>query len=64
MQANLTSYKYFGCHNHNESFISQFSQLNYAESLKQGHSIPRAYDDGITTLRLRNNIIQVIEEND
>ena len=63
MQANLTSFKYFGCHNNLESFISQFSQLSYAESLKQANTIPRAYDEGISTLRLKNNIIQVIEEN-
>jgi hypothetical protein len=26
--------------------------------------VQRAYDEGISTLRLRNNIIQVIEENE
>lgn len=63
VQATLTSFKYFGNFDSHESYLSQFSQLNYAESLKQANS-SHDYAKDISTLRLRDNIIQVIEENE
>lgn len=63
IQATLDSFKFFGCFNSHEAYLSQFSQLSYAESLKQGATVSH-YDEGIKTLRLKDNIIQVIEENE
>jgi hypothetical protein len=63
IQATLSTFKYFGCHHSHESYLSQFSQFSFAETLKQGMTM-RNFAQGIGTLRLRNNIIQVIEENE
>jgi hypothetical protein len=63
IQATLSTFKYFGCHQSHESYLSQFSQFSFAETLKQGITM-RNFAQGIGTLRLRNNIIQVIEENE
>ena len=63
IQATLSSFKFYGCYNSHESYVSQFSQLSYAESLKRGPTV-RNYGSGITTLRLKDSIIQVIEEGD
>lgn len=63
IQATLSNFKYFGSYSDQEAYISQFSQIQYAESLKQGNTTAD-YSAGISTLRLRDNIIQVIEEID
>lgn len=63
IQATLTTFKYFGNFSEHETYLSQFSQIQYAESLKQANSA-HSYATGITTLRLKDNIIQVIEEID
>jgi hypothetical protein len=63
VQATLHNFKFFGCFSDHETYLSQFSQLSFAESLKQGPTM-RNYSIGIKTLRLKDNIIQVIEENE
>ena len=63
IQATLTSFKYTGCSNRQESYISQFSQLTFAETLKKGVTMTN-YAEGIKTLRMKGNVIRVIEENE
>jgi hypothetical protein len=63
IQATLSDFKYFGCRSSHEAYLSQFSQFSFAESLKQGVTACN-FAQGIGTLRLRDNIIQVIEENE
>ena len=60
--ANAHSFKFFGSSNPNDSYVTMFSQVSYQESLKSANHPAIAYQAGITTLRLRDNIIQVIEE--
>lgn len=55
--------KYFGSYESHDTYLSQFSQLHYAESIKKVKT-HRDYANGINTLRLKNNIIMVIEENE
>ena len=63
MQATLSTFKYFGNYAHHETYLTQFSQIQYAESLRKGNTT-HDYANGISTLRLRSNIIQVIEEDE
>ena len=39
VQATTSFFKYFGSFNDHESYVSQFSLLQYAESLKQGNTV-------------------------
>ena len=59
IQATLTNFKYIGYHNNHDNYISQFSQLSFADTLKKGNTLIN-YAQGINTLRLMDNIIQVI----
>ena len=52
-----------GLFNNHESYVSQFSQLTFAETYKKEPTMTN-YGQGINTLRLKSNIIQVIEENE
>lgn len=64
IQTTLSDFKYIGVSESDQSpYLSQFSQLNFAESIKN-QPVTLEYATNITTLRLKDNIIQVIEEND
>jgi hypothetical protein len=64
VRTTLTELMYIGMNESDQHpYLSQFSQLNFAESIKNQH-IATDYSTAITTLRLKDNIIQVIEDND
>ncbi len=64
VRTTLTEFNYIGVNESDQHpYLSQFSQLNFAESIKNQH-VQRDYSTAITTLRLKDNIIQVIEDND
>ena len=60
MQADLKNFKYFGSAEAYENYVSQFSQLQYADSCNNRQEDSFNYAHGITTLRLNYDIIQVI----
>lgn len=63
IQTTLSDFKYIGVSESDQyPYLSQFSQLNFAESIKN-QPVETEYATNITTLRLKDNIIQVIEEN-
>lgn len=61
VEVNTSKLKYFGSANNAESLISQFSRM---ELESQGSQARRKvnYAEGISTLRLIDNVVQLIEE--
>jgi hypothetical protein len=62
VRTTLSDFKYIGVNESDQHpYLSQFSQLNFAESIKNQQHVATDYSTAITTLRLKDNIIQVIE---
>lgn len=61
VDVNTSKLKYLGSANNAESFVSQFSQMQLQNMASQVQKKVN-YAEGISTLRLINNVVQLIEE--
>ena len=63
VQVNLTQFKYIGKCDNEESYISQFSNFSGKNTLQEEQKKIN-YAQDISTVRLKDNVIQLIEEGD